>query len=102
MGQTIILKHRTVLDDVAMFDMNRSLNGQAGEHFSSVADTEVSTTFPAMLARRLFEAVDAVDHVFVAGSVASVRSKGGWTDEALDAAEFELRNFFVHWAENKA
>ena len=102
MGQTIILQNRTVIGDVALFDMNRSLNGQAGEGFSSVADTEVSTTFPALLARRLFETVEKVDHVFVAGSVASVRAKGGWTDEALGAVEFELRNFFVHWAANKS
>ena len=102
MGQTIILQHRTVNGDVAVFDMNRSLTGQAGEHFSSVADTEVSTTFPAVLARRLFETVESVDHVLVAGSVASVRAKGGWTDEALEAAEFELRNFFVHWDDNKS
>lgn len=102
MGQTIILQNRTVIGDVAMFDMNRSLSGQAGEQYSSVSDTEVSTTFPALLARRLFEAVDVVDHVFVAGSVASVRAKGGWTDETLAAVEFEVRNFFVHWDENRA
>ena len=56
MGQTIILKGRTVIGDVAMFDMNRSLAGQAGESYGSIADTEVSTTYPAVLARRLFEA----------------------------------------------
>jgi hypothetical protein len=102
MGQTIILKGRTVIGDVAMFDMNRSLAGQAGESYGSIADTEVSTTYPAVLARRLFEALDAVDHVFVAGSVASVRAKGGWSDVGLAAAEYEVRNFFVHWDENKA
>jgi hypothetical protein len=102
MGQTIVLQHRTVLGDVAMFDMNRSLTGQAGEAYASMVEAEASATFPAQLARRLFESLEGVDHVFVAGSVASIRARGGWTDETLAAVEFELRNFFVHWAENKS
>lgn len=102
MGQTISILDKSVIGNVAVFEMNRSLTGQVGEAYASASETETSVTFPAVLARRLFEAVPTLDHVFVAGSSVSVRSGSDWTAEAYEKVEFELRNFFTYWDENRA
>ena len=102
MGQTIVLKDSAVLGRIAIFELNRSLTSQVGEGFSSVADTEALGTFPAVLARRLFTAVPELDHVFAGGSSVSVRTSGEWSAEAHERIGFEIRNFFVHWDENKS
>lgn len=101
MGQTIDLKERSVLGRLAIFEVNRTLASQVGEAFAGAEETELVPSFPARLARRLFEAVPELDHVFVAGSSVTVRTKGEWSAEAHEKIVYEIRNFFVHWAENR-
>lgn len=101
MGQTIILTERSVIGPVIIFEMNRSLTGQVGEAYASAAETDAVETFPARLARRLFDAVPGLDHVFVAGSSVAARTAGEWTAEAHEAVAYEIRNLFVHWDENR-
>ncbi len=102
MGQTIVLEDSTVLGRIAIFQLNRSLTGQVGEAYASVAETEAIGTFPARLARRLFDSVPELDHVLTSGSSVAVRTAGEWSAEAHERVAYELRNFFVHWAENRS
>lgn len=101
MGQTIALKESSVLGRVAVFELNRSLTSQVGEAYAGMEETEARSSIPARLARRLFEAVPDLDHVFVAGSLVTVRTGGEWSEEAHELVVAELRNFFIHWAENR-
>ncbi len=101
MGQMIALKETSVLGRVAVFELDRSLTGQVGESYSDAEATEAVGTFPARLARRLFDAVPDLDHVFVAGSSVTVRTTGEWSADTREKVGHEIRNFFIHWAENR-
>ena len=100
MGQQIEIAVPTVIDDVAVFDTDRSLSGQDGESFGR-ADSDAST-FPAQLAQRVFEADATADHVFVFSNTISIRRREGWSDEALGAAHQVIADFFVFYDENKS
>lgn len=100
MGQPIEVAEPIVLGDVAVFDTDRSISGQDGEAFAR--DTVVGPHFPAELARRIFAADEATDHVFVFSNTASVRRRGGWDPAALASAHRLITDFFVFYDENKA
>lgn len=100
MGQPIEVAEPTVLDAVAVFDTDRTLSGQDGESFTP--GTAAADTFPAELARRMFAADAAADHVFVYSNTISVRRKGGWDEEVLVATHRLLTDFFVFYDENKS
>ena len=99
MGQPIEVTEPTVLEAVAVFDTDRSLSGQDGESFSPAASS--GDTFPAELARRIFAADSAADHVYVFSNTISVRRTGGWDDERLAATHGLITDFFVFYGENK-
>ena len=75
MGQPIQVA-ATRLGDVALFDTDRSISGQDGMGFASIAEAEAASEFPAKLAARLFDADSAVDHVFAASNQVVVRPPG--------------------------
>lgn len=99
MGQPIQVD-ATRLDDVVMFDTDRSITGQDGAGFASAAAANASDIFPGRLAARLFAADSAVDHVFVASNQVVVRRSGGWSDGDVDAASRVISDFFLYYPES--
>lgn len=78
MGQTIEINKTTVIDRVLMIDTDRTLAGQDGEAYGGLEAARRSTTFPGVLAVRIFEADPDVDHVFVMSNQISLRRFAGW------------------------
>lgn len=95
MGQPITISRRTVADDVAAFDTDRSITGQDGVGFAPAE--EPSDSLPGGLAAALFEADPAIEHVFVASNQVVATRQNGWTDAALDAAAAVVTDFFVFY-----
>ncbi|MGH8911825.1 MAG: hypothetical protein ACRDVD_04880 [Acidimicrobiia bacterium] len=93
MGQTIEINGSRRIGDVLIIDTDRSLTGQDAESYTPGYTTE-STTFPARLAERLFEADPDIDRVFVLSNAVSVERAGGWTDAAADAVAAIVIDFF--------
>lgn len=87
----------TLMGDVAIFSGDRSLGGQEGETFSSPAEAAAGGTYPAMLASRLFETDDAIDHVYIFSNDVIVRRAGGWDDRALETTGDTLEGLFVFY-----
>ena len=100
MGQPIEVAEPVVLDDVAVFDTDRTLSGQDGESFSP--DDATGSTFPAELAVRVFAADGAADHVFVYSNTVSIRRSGGWDESTLQETHRLITDFFVFYDENKS
>ena len=100
MGQLIEVDH-LLLDDVAVFDTDRTLSGQDGETFASAAAAEASNTFPGQVARALFAALPSIVSVYVFSNTISARSRGGWKPEAADTAVGIIRNSLVHYTANR-
>jgi hypothetical protein len=94
MGQTIEILSMTVIDSVLVVDTDRSLGGQDGEAFSGPEQAAASSTFPARLAGRLFEADAGIDHVFVLGNTVTVRRRAGWDDQSEATAGEIVSRFF--------
>lgn len=97
MGQPIEIVGTTRLDDVIMFDIDRSITGQDGSGYGSLDEARGSDDFPARLAARLFEGVDGVDHVFIASNGVVVRRHGGWDDAAGATAGGIITEFFIFY-----
>ena len=98
MGQVIAVESQ-VVDDVALLSGDRSLSGQAGESYSSPDEAAASTTFPALLAQRLFAEDAAIDHIYMFSNDVVVRRRGGWDEASLDPVTLILSNFFVFYGE---
>ncbi len=94
MGQTISIQRTVRLGDVALFDTDRTLGGQDGETFASLAEAEAGTTYPARLATRLFGVDDRLEKVFVASNTVSAQRRGGWDDQSAEAAIQVMTGFF--------
>lgn len=95
MGQKIEVSS-TVVDDIAMFDADRSITGQDGVGYSSGESIE-SDDFPALLADRLFREVPGIDHVFVASNQVVIRRPHGWDEEVVAGAGDVISNFFLFY-----
>lgn len=101
MGQTINVSEPKVIGKVALFDTDRSLGGQDGEAYSTLASAEAGTTFPAGLAGRLFGLDRVLSNVYVYSNVVSVERPAGWDDSSLAVVSGAIRDFFVVYDENK-
>jgi hypothetical protein len=93
MGQSITVDSRTV-DGFCVFSTDRSLTGQDGAGFESVEAAAADPGFPGRLAARLFEADDAVDHVWVASSDVIVRRVNGWDSGSVETAATTIGDLF--------
>ena len=100
MGQLIEVES-LVLDDVAIFDTDRSLSGQDGETFNSTSDATDSGTFSGVVAEALFAHDSAYTSIYVYSNAISVKRSGGWTDETASSAADVIRNSLVHYDENR-
>ena len=100
MGQTIEVKS-VLLGEVALFDTDRTMTGQDGRGFDSVAATRGDPTTAARLAAALFEGEASINHVFVLSNQVTVRRNGGWNDETASRAAETIRDFFIFYEENR-
>ncbi len=100
MGQTIEVKS-VVLGDVALFDTDRSVTGQDGHGFDSMAAARTEETTAARLAAALFAAEAGIDHVFVLSNQVTARRIGGWTEQTAGEAAEIIRDFFIFYEENR-
>lgn len=95
MGQLINVES-SVIDDVAVFDTDRSIAGQDGAAYGRSSDTD-DGTFPGHLAARLLAVDESIDHVWVASNEVVVRRAGGWDDHNLGVAHDTIRDFFLFY-----
>lgn len=100
MGQAIEVKS-VVLGDVAVFDTDRSVTGQDGHSFDSIAAARTEETAAARLSAALFAAETAIDHVFVLSNQVTARRVGGWTEKTAAEAAEVIRDFFIFYDENR-
>ena len=101
MGQVIAVESR-VVDDVALLSGDRSLTGTAGEAYTSPDEAAASTTFPGVLAQRMFEEDSAIDRVYIFSNDVVVRRRGGWDEASLGAVTLILSNFFVFYGDGSS
>jgi len=100
MGQTIEVKS-VVLGDVALFDTDRTMTGQDGHGFDSIAAAQAEATVAARLATALFAGEGAVNHVFVLSNQVTVRRTGEWSEESVGKTADVIRDFFIFYEENR-
>lgn len=98
MGQLINVAS-SVVDEVAVFDTDRSIAGQDGAAYDRATDTD-DGTFPGELARRLLAADTSLDHVWIASNQVVARRPGGWDEAALSAAEKVVSDLFRFYDED--
>jgi hypothetical protein len=87
----------SVIDDVAVFDTDRSIAGQDGAAYARGADTD-DGTFPGELAGRVLEVDEAVDHLWIASNQVVARRSGGWDDAAVAAVQTVISDLFRFYA----
>ena len=96
MGQPIEVSEPIVAGDVLVLDTNRSISGQDGAGFAR--DDDPIDSAPGVLAARIFERDDSVDHVFVASAQVVARRPGGWDSESIEAVTHVVAGFFVFYS----
>ena len=92
MGQKIEVIS-TVIGDVVLFDLDRSLTGQDGLAFGGAPASPDGP--PALLAQRLFQADEAISNVYILSNLVSVRRAESWPDEAVAEASRIISNLFI-------
>lgn len=93
MGQSITVESRQ-LDGFCVFTTDRSISGQDGSAFESIAVAEGDESFPAVLAKRLFAADEGIDHVYVASNDVVVRRSPGWDADQVALASRVIEELF--------
>ena len=93
MGQSITVASKQ-LDDFCVFTTDRSITGQDGSTFASLAAAESAADFPALLARRLFASDAGIDHVYVASNDVVVRRSPNWDGDRVAAASRVIEELF--------
>ena len=82
------------MGEVALFSTDRSLTGQDGLEFESRPEADDP---PSVLAQRLFDQVEGIDHVFVLSNMATVRRSTSWNETTLEEASEVIAELFVHY-----
>jgi ferredoxin--NADP+ reductase len=94
MGQLIEVE-ASPMGQVALFSTDRSITGQDGVTVGR--GESLGGDPPHDLARRLFDADDAIDHVHVLSNTVSVRRSQSWDDMTVDRARDVIANLFIHY-----
>lgn len=97
MGQDVEIRSKVRMGDVLVLDTDRSFTGQDGQVITREGGGE---DVPAILAGRLFDLDQSIDHVFVLQNTVTIRRSGGWDDEAADAVEEVAHNFLRHYPDD--
>lgn len=95
MGQRIEVQ-AIVFEDVAVFDTDRSITGQDGRGFTRESDFG-GGDFGSRLAAGLFDADEAIVHVFVASSQVVARRSDDWDEGSVARASEVIRDLFVFY-----
>lgn len=99
MGQVISVE-ATPVGVIGVFTLDRSLTGQDGHTYAarpqSVADPV------DLLAARLLDADDSLEKVHVLSNMVTAERRGGWDDQALEAAAGIISDLFVFYHEETA
>lgn len=90
-----------VVDEVAMFDTDRSLTGMQGEAYSTLDEARSANTYPSQLAERIMLDDGSVLGVYVYSNVVSVNRSGGWNDQSTAKTSDVIKNFFIVYDENR-
>ncbi|MBT8212909.1 MAG: hypothetical protein KJN71_07160 [Acidimicrobiia bacterium] len=98
MGQQIEISSVVTLDSIALFETDRSITGQDGIGYD--AAPEDSTTPPADLAVRLFDAVPGLERVYVASNQVTAKRATDWDEDSLATAKSVISGLFVHYVAN--
>ena len=96
MGQSIQTTSTTI-GDVLLLDGDRAITGQDGTVYPTADAAAADDRFPGRLAGSLFEADEAVNHVFVASNQIVIRRSGGWDDDSISAIRATVERFFVFY-----
>ncbi|MBT8198385.1 MAG: hypothetical protein HKN01_08155 [Acidimicrobiia bacterium] len=96
MGQQIEITSVVTVDNVALFETDRSITGQDGIGFDAIPE-QVDTP-PAQLAQRLFEAVADLERVYVASNQVTAKRSGDWDEDGLATARSVITDLFVFYA----
>ncbi len=99
MGQPIDIRETIEVDDVVVFETDRSLTGQLGVAVTEDTPDASSDDLPARLGREILAVDDAIDHVYVAMNDLVVRRRGGWDDAVRDEVAARIRGFLVHYGD---
>ena len=97
MGQAIEVQAAEV-GDVVIFTTDRSVTGQDGVSYPTVAAANEDATFPGLLASRLYDEDELVTNVFVASNLVVVGRGGGWDESAVAALSRVISGFFLFYA----
>jgi len=95
MGQKIEIPSVVPVDNVALFETDRSITGQDGAGFDE--SPEQADTPPAELAQRMFEALSELERVYVASNQVTAKRSADWDAESLGAAKDIITNLFVFY-----
>ena len=98
MGQLINVES-SVIDDVVVYDTDRSIAGQDGAAYDRGSETD-DGTFPGELAGRVLAGDGVIDHVWVASNQVVVRRPGGWDDTAVESTGTIIRELFQFYPED--
>lgn len=98
MGQSVAVESKQ-WDAVCVFTTDRSITGQDGAGFDSLAAADTGGGFPGTLAGRLFAADEAVNHVYVASNDVVVRRQVPWTDGDIAVAASTIEDLFLYYTD---
>ena len=98
MGQSITVDSKQ-WDAVSVFTTDRSITGQDGAGFESIAAAEASPGFAGTLAFRLFSLDEAIDHVYVASNDVVVKRSADWDETAIGDATRTIEGLFRFYAD---
>lgn len=96
MGQSITVESKQ-WDAVCVFTTDRSITGQDGAGYDSLAAAEARGGFPGTLAARLFTVDEKIDHVYVASNDVVVRRETPWAIEDVATATTTIEDLFLHY-----
>ena len=97
MGQSIVIESTETVNDTIIVTMNRSLTSQVGEGYDSQADADAGDSFGAMLARRIFEADDSIERVYVASNSVVLKRPGGWDQASVSSVSSAIEDLFLFY-----
>jgi hypothetical protein len=98
MGQTVLIKSTTTMEDILVIDTDRSLTGQDGQ---AITPDEPGHSVPGELANRLFQLDLGIDHVYVFQNVVTVRRPGGWDEDTAGETTGVAGSFLLFYDEEE-